>query len=59
MARAFLVLAELERHADELGDQVEFLDEGTQGLALLDRIASRSAAVEAARGELEGASYKT
>ena len=38
-----LVLAELERDAAEWGGQVEFLDGGTQGLALLDRIASRRA----------------
>ncbi|MGA2271601.1 MAG: hydrogenase maturation protease [Bryobacteraceae bacterium] len=38
-----LLLAELERDADQWGDQVEFLDGGTQGLALLDRIASRRA----------------
>jgi len=38
-----LVLAELERDAAQWGDQVEFLDGGTQGLALLDRIASRRA----------------
>jgi len=38
-----LVLAELERDADKWGNEVEFLDGGTQGLALLDRIASRRA----------------
>jgi hydrogenase maturation protease len=38
-----LLLAELERDAEKWGDQVEFLDGGTQGLALLDRIASRRA----------------
>jgi hydrogenase maturation protease len=38
-----LVLAELERDAAQWGDQVEFLDGGTQGLALLDRIAHRRA----------------
>ena len=36
-----LVLAELERDAEKWADQVEFLDGGTQGLALLDRIANR------------------
>ena len=38
-----LVLAELERDASQWAGQVEFLDGGTQGLALLDRIASRRA----------------
>jgi len=36
-----LVLAELERDAAHWAGQVEFLDGGTQGLALLDRIAGR------------------
>jgi hydrogenase maturation protease len=36
-----LVLAELERGADKWGSQVEFLDGGTQGLALLGSIAGR------------------
>ena len=35
------VLAELERDAAHWAGQVEFLDGGTQGLALLDRIAGR------------------
>jgi hydrogenase maturation protease len=38
-----LVLAELQRGAAQWGGQVEFLDGGTQGLALLDRIAHRRA----------------
>jgi hydrogenase maturation protease len=38
-----LVLAELERDAEKWGAQVEFLDGGTQGLALLARIAGRRA----------------
>jgi len=38
-----LLLAELQRDAGEWSGQVEFLDGGTQGLALLDRIASRPA----------------
>jgi hydrogenase maturation protease len=38
-----LVLAELQRDAGKWGDQVEFLDGGTQGLALLESIASRRA----------------
>jgi len=37
------VLAELQRDAAQWGGQVEFLDGGTQGLALLDRIAHRRA----------------
>jgi hydrogenase maturation protease len=38
-----LVLAELQRDAGKWGAQVEFLDGGTQGLALLESIASRRA----------------
>jgi hydrogenase maturation protease len=38
-----LLLSELSREADGWGREVEFLDGGTQGLALLDRIAGRHA----------------
>ena len=38
-----LVLAELERDAGQWAGQLEFLDGGAQGLALLDRIANRRA----------------
>jgi hydrogenase maturation protease len=40
-----LVLAESERDAARWGGQVEFLDGGSQGLALLDRIAGRRASL--------------
>ena len=38
-----LLLSELSREADAWGREVEFLDGGTQGLALLDHIAGRRA----------------
>jgi len=38
-----LLLSELERQATEWGGRVEFLDGGTQGLMLLDRVAGRPA----------------
>lgn len=42
-AAGLAVLSELERRQDVWGGAVEFLDGGTQGLALLDRIAGRRA----------------
>jgi len=42
-AAGLAVLSELERTREAWGPAVEFLDGGTQGLALLDRIAGRHA----------------
>lgn len=42
-AVGLIVLSELERHQDKWGPDVEFLDGGTQGLALLDWLAGRDA----------------
>jgi hydrogenase maturation protease len=42
-AVGLLLLSELALARDEWGGEVEFLDGGTQGLALLDRIAQRRA----------------